>query len=120
MNRQLWTARRLVPLGLVAVAATAAGAQAAGGGGATAAKPRAPRAMSPPLAAAPIYPAMPTFATRAPLEAFCRPRGRAKPAPAAAPPSDALKNAFGILRRDRTHDDTLLGEGARRRSRRAA
>ncbi len=106
MNRKLWTARRLVPLGLVAIAATAAGAQAAGGGGA-ATKPRPPRAMSAPLAAPPIYPAMPSVVMAAPVEAICRPRDRAKPAPATAPPSDALKNAFGILRRDRNDDDAL-------------
>jgi hypothetical protein len=110
MTRKLWSARRLVPLGLVAVAVTAAAAQAAGGG--TATKPRPPRAMSAPLAAVPApvaagYAGPPGIVTVAPLGVVCRPRTHTAPAPATAPPSEALKNAFGILRRDRNDDDAL-------------
>ncbi|MEA2207394.1 MAG: hypothetical protein QOE77_4170, partial [Blastocatellia bacterium] len=117
MNRTRWTARRLVALGVVGVAATAAGAQAAGGG---VPSPQPPRALSPAVPVAPA--AVPAVAGGPPVvvtrqasgDLICRSRDRRRPAapvpvraPAAAAPSEALKNAFGILRRERTDDDAL-------------
>jgi hypothetical protein len=102
MNRKLWSVRRLVPLGIVAVAGTAAVAQAAGVSGTATRR----------------HPVHVQHASTVPMNAVLTgaiPRGggavcstRRPPATtAAAPPSDTLKNAFGILRRDRTDDDTL-------------
>jgi len=110
--------RRLVPIGLVALVAGAAVAQAADGGAAT---PRAAAAATP-AAAAPAWVAP---APVAPLPAVA-PYGRAarvvplpcgpasrKRAAARTPPSDALKNAFAILRRERTDEDALPGRALR-------
>ena len=110
--------RRLVPIGLVALVAGAAVAQAADGGAAT---PRAAAAATP-AAAAPAWVAP---ASVAPLPAVA-PYGRAarvvplpcgpasrKRAAARTPPSDALKNAFAILRRERTDEDALPGRALR-------
>jgi len=90
VNRKLLSVRRLAAFGVLALVAGAAGAQAAGGGPSSA-NPAAPRAVSAVVPAAP-----------APWN--CRPAGKQ---PAAAPPSEALKDAFGILRRERTDDDAL-------------
>ncbi len=112
MNRRLWSVRRLAGFGVLALVAGAAGAQAAGGGS-PAAKPAPPRAMSPAMPAVPgrlaLLPTATPYIALSPVPgaAFpiaCRPRGQK---PAAAPPSEALKDAFGILRRERTDDDAL-------------
>ena len=104
------SARRLTGFGVLALVAGAAGAQAAGGGSSSP-KPHPPRAVSPALPATPAPVA--AFPGVAPYMAVstgmvtpinCRLPGRT---PAAAPPSEALKSAFGILRRERTDDDAL-------------
>jgi len=85
-----------LPVGVAALAAGAAVAQASGGGAATT---RAPRAAPAPPAVA-LAPARP-----APLP-YCRPARRDRRAPR-TPPSEALKSAFGILRRERRDEDAL-------------
>jgi hypothetical protein len=100
VNRSPIALRRLVPLVLVALVAGTIAAQA-DGGGSPAAK-RGVAATAPPLVApapaAAVWAAVPE----------CRP---AKPSSGAgAPPSQALLNAFGILRRERRPEDALPAE----------
>jgi hypothetical protein len=117
--------RRLAPIAALALVAGAVAAQAAGGGAAKPAPlppPAATAPAAPPavpavpapygrggLPYAPIFPGEPPVvvmqlsAPALPIEA-CRPR---KPTAARTPPSDALKSAFGILRRERTDEDAL-------------
>jgi hypothetical protein len=97
-------ARRFVPIGVVALVAGAAVAQASGGGAAT-------TPIAAPVSAAATRPAtVLTGAPRAPaavpVPLPCEPAPRDRNA-ARTPPSDALKNAFGILRRDREDQDAL-------------
>jgi hypothetical protein len=91
------SARRLAAAGAVVLAAGAAVAQAAGSG--APATPKAPRAAAP--APAPVRGAPPALV----VAPRCRPpRDRNAPR---TPPSEALKNAFGILRRERDENDAL-------------
>jgi hypothetical protein len=105
--------RRLIPIGLVALAAGATVAQAAGGG--TGASP-APRATPAPAPVPVWHVAAPAIApTGGPvrvLPAPCAPAARKRGA-ARTPPSEALKNAFAILRRDRTDQDALPARALR-------
>ncbi|HEV2775146.1 MAG TPA: hypothetical protein VGV90_06115 [Solirubrobacteraceae bacterium] len=108
MKRKIWSVRRLAPLGALALVVGAGGAQAAGGGPPDP-KPVAPRTLSPAMPAAPVPMAVlpapaPHPALSPMLHVNCRPPGQRA---AAAPPSEALKDAFGILRRPRTDDDAL-------------
>jgi hypothetical protein len=123
--RNALPARRLVPIGLVALAAGAAVAQAAGGGAAATPRASAAPASAAPASAAPAS-AAPASAAPAPAPAWavplpavassgqatrvvpvaCGPASRNRGA-ARTPPSDALKNAFAILRRERTDEDAL-------------
>jgi hypothetical protein len=102
VNRLKTATRRLAPLVLVAFAAGAIAAHAD-----NAPTPRAPRATvtvsSPP--ATPV-PAVGKFL------AACRPMKKAPPA-AATPPSQALLDAFAILRRERGPEDALPPEALR-------
>lgn len=100
MNRLKTVLRRLGPLVLVAFAAGAIAAHADGGGGS---KPR------PVPAGAPAPPARPVVTK---LLAACRPV-RKQPSTAATPPSQALLNAFAILRRERRPEDALPAEALR-------
>jgi hypothetical protein len=99
VNRLKPAARRLAPLVLVAFAAGAIAAHAD-----NAPKPPAPRATvavsSPPVTR---VPAVGKFI------AACRPAKKA-PAAAATPPSQALLDAFAILRRERRPEDALPPE----------
>ena len=107
MNRKMFSARRLTGFGVLALVAGAAGAQAAGGGSSSP-EPEAPRAMSAAVAPASAPVSVPPAAARWPFRNVvpmgCRAPGKM---PAGAPPSAALKEAFGILRRERTDDDAL-------------
>ena len=99
MNRLKTATRRLAPLVLVAFAAGAIAAHAD-----NAPTPRAPRATvavsSPPAAPVPVV---------SKVIAACRPVKKA-PATAATPPSQALLDAFAILRRERRPEDALPPE----------
>jgi hypothetical protein len=127
--------RRLAPIAALALAgvAVAGVARAAGGGSAqprlaqVAQSPAAPAAPAAAQAQAPAP--VPSAAARAlrararavaaplllapgPIVPAAMPLMRCRPGPQArttpkAPPSDALKNAFGILRRERNDDDAL-------------
>jgi hypothetical protein len=126
MTARMPSVRHLAPIAALALVAGAGAAatQAAGGG---AAKPLAPLAAVAPAAApsgvsavpappdsgvpyAPILPGRPPVVVVQPSApaAFpvksCRPQDRTV---ARTPPSDALKSAFGILRRERTDADAL-------------
>ncbi len=110
------SARRLVLFCVVVVVvAVAAVAQAAGGwtsakSRATTAPARAAAAPAPRArprgSAARLVAAQPVVAAPVPL--LCKPRGGRPPSPAARkPPTDALKESFGILRGDRQDNDAL-------------
>jgi hypothetical protein len=99
VNRLKTATRRLAPLVLVAFAAGAIAAHAD-----NAPKPPAPRA----TVAVSSPPATPVPAGGKFLAA-CRPVKKA-PAPAATPPSQALLDAFAILRRERRPQDALPPE----------
>jgi hypothetical protein len=99
VNRLKTAIRRLAPLLLVAFAAGAIAAHAD-----NSPQPRAPRATfavsSPPAAPVPVV---------SKVIAACRPVKKA-PAAAATPPSQALLDAFAILRRERRPEDALPPE----------
>jgi hypothetical protein len=99
VNRLKTAIRRLAPLLLVAFAAGAIAAHAD-----NSPQPRAPRATvavsSPPAAPVPVV---------SKVVAACRPVKKA-PATAATPPSQALLDAFAILRRERRPEDALPPE----------
>jgi hypothetical protein len=102
VNRMKTAVRRLGPLVLVAFAAGAIAAHADNA-------PKAPRTPAPALAlAAPA--SAPPVSTK--LLAPCRP-ARKQPATSAAPPSQALLDAFAILRRERRPEDALTPEALR-------
>lgn len=100
MNRLKTAIRRLAPLVLVAFVAGAIAAHAD-----NAPQPPAPRATvvasSPPATARPIVQK---------FVAACRPVAK-PPSTAATPPSQALLDAFAILRRERRPEDALPPEG---------
>jgi hypothetical protein len=107
VNRLKTAPRRLAALVLVALAAGAIAAHAD-----SAPRPPAPRATvatSPPPALA--MPAIGTFA------AACRPVKK-PPAAAATPPSQALLDAFAILRRERRPEDALPADALKALQRR--
>jgi len=137
MTTRTLSVRRLAPIAVLALVAGAAAAQAAGGGGSAqpqsqpppAAAAPAPVLASPALvrgsarralrampAGVAVVPAAPTFTPAVPSAipltpatvplpaALCPPRNRNA---ARTPPSDALKNAFAILRRERNDDHAL-------------
>jgi hypothetical protein len=89
--------RRLAPLVLVAFAAGAIAAHA----------DSVPKRKAPTLPVARAVPAVAAVAAARPL-AVCRPAE--KPATTSAPPSQALLDAFAILRRERRPEDTLPPE----------
>ena len=139
MTRKLWSVRRLVPVGALALVAGVAGAQAAGSGGTatTSQRPHAARAltvvatnpqalqaaatvmlvngqiMSVPQAPSPLASAYSGGAVMPAPSALpvpaaigrCDPRDRR--AASRTAPSDALLDAFGILRRERNDEDAL-------------
>lgn len=108
---------RLVPVGVLALGACAAGAvaHAAGGGAAGPVRSQIVRAPVPALpapgrtvTAVPAPAAVAIAPTLAGMPApVCGPRPLRAPAGDRTPPSDALKDAFGILRSERSDEDAL-------------
>jgi hypothetical protein len=103
VNRLKTAVRRLCPLVLVAFGAGAIAAHADN-------PPKAPRAPAPALALAAPASARPPVFTK--LVAPCRPV-RKRPATSATPPSQALLDAFAILRRERRPEDALTPQALR-------
>jgi hypothetical protein len=115
VNRSSITARRLVPLVLAALAAGTIAAQADNGG-----DPEPPPSAPAPAPAVAAVPAAPTAPPASPVPlpagapsvvwgAFTCPPTKG-PTTAGAPPSRALLNAFGILRRERRPEDAVPAE----------
>ncbi len=106
MTRRMLSVRRLVPIGALALVAGAAVAQASGGS----APSRPAPAAALPAAAPTVVVAARGGRRSAPPAARVLPVPACKPSAgsiAKAPPSEALREAFGILRRDRTDEDAL-------------
>jgi hypothetical protein len=99
VNRLKTAIRRLAPLVLVAFAAVAIAAHAD-----NAPRPRTPRPTV--VASAPPATALPAIGK---FDVVCRPVKKS-PAAATTPPSQALLDAFAILRRERRPEDALPAE----------
>jgi hypothetical protein len=97
--------RRLILIGLVALAAGTAVAQADGGAAGASRAPQPPAALARQVAVAPT--GQPVR-----LSVRCAPTARRRRA-TRTPPSDGLKNAFAILRRERTEQDALPARALR-------